>query len=47
MLCALDLYSDVCHCFSINLGKKLKEVFQDYRLDVVCVCCGGCLPSVL
>lgn len=33
--------------FSINLGKKLKDVFQNYRLGVACVCCGECLPSVL
>ena len=33
--------------FSINLGGKLKEVFQNYRLGIACVCCGGCVPTGL
>ena len=46
MLCALNLYSEVCQSFLNKSGEKLKEVLQNSRLGIACVCCGGCVPSV-
>ena len=46
MLCALNLYSDVCQSFLNKSGEKLKEVLQNSRLGIACVCCGGCVPTV-